>query len=56
MTKNSTISTIKAKWMVRALCRPPNSSGRKGSAAFMPGDIASPVAIIRGKRTKSTAK
>ena len=42
------------KWMVRAVWRPPSMSARNGSAAFIAGDIASPVRIISGKRTNST--
>ncbi|OJU38409.1 MAG: hypothetical protein BGN94_19455 [Rhizobiales bacterium 68-8] len=55
-TKKATSSSIAAKWMVRAVWRPPNSSGSQGAAELKPGDIDRPVAIISGKSTNSTPK
>lgn len=42
------------KWIERADWRPPNRSSSHGAAAFIPGDIVSPVAIISGSSTKIT--
>ena len=40
------------KWMVRADCRPPNTSSSKGKAAFMAGDMVRPVSTISGKQRR----
>src|SRR5665213_877633 len=42
------------KWIVRADCWPPNAVTTGGKADAIAGDIARPVQITRGNRTKIT--
>ena len=53
-TRNKTRNPETKKCSVRADCRPPNKVTAAGTAETKAGDIASPVQITRGKRTKIT--
>jgi hypothetical protein len=55
MTK-SRIAPETKKCRVRADCRPPSAVTAVGKTEAKAGDIASPVQIIRGKRTKITVR
>ena len=54
-SRKSTSAHATKKWIVRADCCPPNAVTRKGKTEVTAGDIASPVQIISGNRTKTTA-
>src|ERR1044071_54385 len=52
MKKNSRNEKAQRKWMVRALCRPPNSHGKIGKAASMVGDSTT-MAIWMKKNSRN---
>src|SRR5262249_24101291 len=54
--RKSTRNTDTKKWIVRADCWPPSTMTAPGNADAMAGDIARPVQITKGNRTKITDK
>ena len=55
-TMNKTKAIIPRKWRLRATWRPLNILGYQGNLASIAGDIAAPVAIIKGPSRKTTPK
>ena len=56
MMKKARKENAQMKWIVRALCRPPNSHRSCGKAESTVGYIVRPVRTISGPRMKITVK
>ena len=54
--EESTISTIKAKWMVRAVCRPPEQLRQEGQRRIHAGRHGQPGDDHQRQEDEDTAK